>query len=93
MRARIIVCAGHIHNYERFERGGVTYLVSGGGAASPVEVERKPEDLYQDRSFPNYHFVEFTLKRKTIIGKMYRFVYGSATSRWEVKDTFEIKAE
>lgn len=93
MKARLIVCAGHIHNYERFERAGVTYLVSGGGAASPVEVERKPEDLYQDTGFPNYHFVEFTLRGKTLIGQMYRLEEGSApSSRWEVKDTFAIKA-
>lgn len=94
IRARIIVCAGHIHNYERFERGGVTYLVSGGGAASPVEVERKPEDLYQDSDFPNYHFVEFTLEGNEMIGKMYRFAGGSAAqSQWEVKDTFKIEAQ
>jgi Icc-related predicted phosphoesterase len=93
IRARIIVCAGHIHNYERFERGGVTYLVSGGGAASPVEVERKPGDLYQDTGFPNYHFVEFTLRGKKIVGQMYRFsVEPSSPSRWELKDRFEIKA-
>ena len=94
IKARIIVCAGHIHNYERFERSGVTYLVSGGGAASPVEVERKPEDLYQDTGFPNYHFVEFTLQGETIIGRMYRLVDGSKTlSQWEVKDVFTIKVK
>jgi acid phosphatase type 7 len=47
----------------------VTYLVSGGGAAKPVEVERKPEDLYQDTGFPNYHFVEFVLNGDTVEGK------------------------
>ncbi len=31
LRAHVVVVAGHIHNYERFERAGVTYLVSGGG--------------------------------------------------------------
>jgi hypothetical protein len=33
--ARFIVAAGHIHNYERLEVAGVTYLVSGGGGAKP----------------------------------------------------------
>jgi len=42
LHARIIVCAGHIHNYERFSQHGVIYLVSGGGGASPVPVERTP---------------------------------------------------
>jgi hypothetical protein len=94
LKAKIIVCAGHIHNYERFERSGVTYLVSGGGAASPVQVERKPEDLYQDNGFPNYHFVEFTLSGKKLLGKMYRLVDANATTpQWQLKDTFEVKGE
>jgi hypothetical protein len=45
INAKIIVSAGHIHNYERFSQNGVTFrtfLVAGGGATSPVEVERAP---------------------------------------------------
>jgi hypothetical protein len=94
IKAKIILTAGHIHNYERFSRSGVTYLVSGGGAASPVQVERKPEDLYQDNGFPNYHFVEFVLNGNTVTGKMYRLADVDAeTPTWEVKDTFEIEAK
>jgi len=94
IRAKIIVSAGHIHNYERFVRGGVTYLVSGGGAAKPVEVERKPEDLYQDTHFPNYHFVEFILNGDKMEGKMYRVTDPDAsTPVWEIKDTFTVIAK
>ena len=94
IKAKIILTAGHIHNYERFSRSGVTYLVSGGGAASPVQVERKPEDLYQDNGFPNYHFVEFVLNGNKVTGKMYRLADVDAeTPTWEVKDTFEIEAK
>ncbi|HEY2040345.1 MAG TPA: metallophosphoesterase [Edaphobacter sp.] len=93
IKAKIILSAGHIHNYERFQRGPVAYLVSGGGAASPVRVERKPEDLYQDNGFPNYHFVEFTLEGNKVIGRMYRLADPNGeTPVWEVKDTFEVKA-
>ena len=71
----------------------MTYFVTGGGAARPVEVERKPEDLYQDNSFPNYHFVEFVLKRHTLNGKMYRLVDPRAEIPvWEVKDSFTIRS-
>jgi Calcineurin-like phosphoesterase len=92
VKAKIIVSAGHIHNYERFSRSGVTYLVSGGGAAKPVEVERKPEDLYQDTGFPNYHFVEFVLNGNTVEGKMYRLADPNAdTPTWEIKDTFAVE--
>jgi len=91
VKARIIVSAGHIHNYERFSRNGVVYLVSGGGAAKPVEVERKPEDLYQDNGFPNYHFVEFVLNGDSVEGKMYRLADSDSEKPvWEVKDTFTV---
>jgi Icc-related predicted phosphoesterase len=94
IKAKIIVAAGHIHNYERFSRGGVTYLVSGGGAAKPVEVERKPGDLYQDNSFPNYHFVEFVLHGNTVQGTMYRLADPDAgTPVWEKKDAFSVTAK
>jgi hypothetical protein len=94
VRAKIIVSAGHIHNYERFSRSGVTYLVSGGGAAKPVEVERAPDDLYQDKEFPNYHFVEFVLHGNSVEGRMYRVADpASATPAFEVKDTFTIKGK
>jgi hypothetical protein len=94
IQAKIILSAGHIHNYERFSRSGVTYLVSGGGAAKPVDVERKPEDLYQDTGFPNYHFVEFVLNGNTVEGKMYRVADPKAdTPTWEVKDTFTVQAK
>jgi len=52
---KFVVIAGHIHNYERFERNGVVYLVSGGEGRRRYPVERTPADAYQDSSFPNYH--------------------------------------
>ena len=67
---------------------------SGGGAASPVQVERKPEDLYQDNGFPNYHYVVFTMHGNTMTGTMVRLADPSAaTPEWDVKDTFEVKAK
>jgi hypothetical protein len=40
------VSAGHIHNYERLERDGVVYLVSGGGGAAPYEIDRTAARRY-----------------------------------------------
>ena len=94
IKAKIIVSAGHIHNYERFTQKGVTFLVSGGGAASPVEVERAPDDLYQDKGFPNYHFVEFVLNGDTLEAKMYRLADANAEApTWEAKDSFKVRAK
>lgn len=94
IKAKIIVSAGHIHNYERFDQKGVIFLVAGGGAASPVKVDRAPDDLYQDNGFPNYHFVEFVLNGNALDAKMYRLAdAGAETPTWEVKDTFTIHAK
>jgi hypothetical protein len=96
-RARIVVSAGHIHNYERFARDGVTYLVTGGGGAKPYEVDRTPADLYQSRDFPNYHYVRFELHPNVLVGEMFRLKTGAsgepkidAPAVFEVRDRFEL---
>jgi len=91
-RARFIVAAGHIHNYERQLQGGVVYLVSGGGGAAPYPVDRTPSDLYQNADFPNYHYVKFILDGKTLRGTMYRLADLNAGT-WEARDEFEIHAK
>ena len=94
LHAQIIVCAGHIHNYERFSEGGVTYLVSGGGGASPVPVERTPDDLYQSTDFPNFHYVKFEFDGKNLHGTMIRLNMRSASAdQWQTRDQFLIPAD
>jgi calcineurin-like phosphoesterase family protein len=93
--ARFVVSAGHIHNYERLAQDGVTYLVSGGGGATPYEVDRTAADLYQDTHFPNYHYVRFELRGKTLRGEMIRLqdYTARAPSHWLIKDRFEISLQ
>jgi len=92
MSARIVVVSGHIHNYERFERGGVTYLVSGGGGAKPYPVERTPADRYQDPDFPNFHYLRFELRARTLVGEMHRLEVGpdGRAGGFAVRDRFEL---
>ena len=91
-RARFIVSAGHIHNYERLLQDGVVYLVSGGGGAVPYQVDRTPLDLYQDSGFPNYHYVKFVLDGHILRGTMYRLADPDRRD-WEAKDKFEVRAK
>jgi hypothetical protein len=90
--ARFIVIAGHIHNYERFDEDGVVYLVSGGGGATPYEVDRTPPDRYQSADFPNYHYVRLELHGDRVIGEMVRLEDHDATApaRWQIRDRFEV---
>jgi 3',5'-cyclic AMP phosphodiesterase CpdA len=91
-RARFVVVAGHIHNYERFEQDGVSYLVSGGGGAPQQVIERTLNDLYQDKSFPNFHYVKFVLDGDTVNATMYRLADPNGPV-WEAKDTFKVEAK
>jgi hypothetical protein len=90
--ARFVVSAGHIHNYERLEQAGVTYLVSGGGGARPADIDRTSDDLYQGGRFPNYHYVRFELRKHRLTAEMIRLEDSDAAkpSRWKVRDRFEV---
>jgi len=89
---RFVVSAGHIHNYERLEQDGVTYLVSGGGGATPYDIDRTAADRYQNTDFPNYHYVRFELHADSLTGEMIRLEDYSAAkpTHWKSKDRFEI---
>jgi hypothetical protein len=54
-RPRFIVFSGHVHNYERYEHQGVTYIVTGGGGATPYPIVRDPQDAYRGPG-PTYHY-------------------------------------
>lgn len=92
---RFVVSAGHIHNYERLAQDGITYLVSGGGGATPYEVDRTAQDLYQNNSFPNYHYVRCELLARALSCGMIRLKDYAARkpSHWQVNDRFEISLQ
>ncbi|MGC1521756.1 MAG: metallophosphoesterase [Steroidobacteraceae bacterium] len=90
--ASFIVSAGHIHNYERLDQDGVTYLVSGGGGAAPYDVVRSSSDRFQSADFPNYHYVRLELHGNRVAGEMIRLVdYDAPDPRqWQIRDRFQI---
>jgi hypothetical protein len=90
-RARILVVAGHVHNYERLAQDDVAYLVSGGGGAVPYEIERTAADLYKGTEFPNYHYVKLTITNGSMKGEMFRLDDPAAPSpHFTMKDSFEL---
>ena len=91
MRARIIVLAGHVHNYERYKRNGVTYLVSGGGGATPYVVPRSADDFYRDAG-PTYHICTFTLNHNELRFQMLKLSLSGRKANWAVRDSFVLEA-
>lgn len=94
IHAKLIVLNGHLHNYERFESKGISYIVSGGGGATPYRIlVRGPEDLYRAGTFPNYHYLVFLIHGKTADATMYRVTNtGHPKLGIEVKDKFTLTA-
>ena len=91
-RARFIVCAAHIHNYERFQRNNILFLVSGGGGGKPEAVKRSAADLYQSDDFPNFHYLRFQLTAGQLRGEMVR-LDSDVGPTWSVRDHFALDAK
>ena len=89
MCARIVVFAGHVHNYEHHEHGGVTYFVTGGGGAHAYPIERKPTDLYQSKEI-NYHFIDVTVERGKMRTTMNRLELQNGVASWTQPDKVTI---
>jgi hypothetical protein len=94
IRAQVMVISGHIHNYERFERRGVEYLVTGGGGAQPYPILlRGNRDLYKGGGFPVYNYVTLELENHQLKGTMWKVVDpDAAVLSVEEKDHFEMRA-
>jgi len=93
LRAQVVVVGSHVHNYERYSRNGVTYLVSGGGGAKPVPAVRMFGELSKLHTAVNYHYIRFSLGNDRLTGTMVRFDAAERTgAAWSEPDHFEVKA-
>jgi acid phosphatase type 7 len=93
-RARFIVCAAHVHNYERFQRDNVLFLVSGGGGGKPDAVKRSKADLYHSDDFPNFHYLRFQLTGGQLRGEMVCLdAVATGAASWSVRDSFALDAK
>ncbi len=89
-RVRFIVFSGHVHNYERHEHGGVTYFVSGGGAAHAYPIERAPDDPFQSKEV-NYHYLLVEVDRQRVQVTMNRVELADGKATWTTPDHVEIR--
>lgn len=88
-RYRIVMFSGHVHNYERHEHGGITYFVSGGGAAHAYPIERAPDDPFKSKEV-NYHYLMVDVDRGQLKVTMNRLDLTSGKSAWTQPDSVTI---
>ena len=86
---RMVVFNGHVHNYERHEHGGITYFVSGGGAAHAYPIERAPSDPFQSKEV-NYHYLLVQVDQKQLTITMNRLDLTSGKPVWTQPDSVKI---
>lgn len=91
MRARIVVLASHVHNYERHEHGGVTYFVTGGGGAHAYPIERAPNDPFQSKEI-NYHYLLVEVDHAKLKITMNRLDLTTGKAVWTQPDVVNLVA-
>ena len=90
-RARFVVFAGHVHNYERHEQGGVVYFVTGGGGAHPYPVAREAGDpLFNEKV--NYHYLLVEVEGSKMLITMNRLAMNGGKATWTQPDKIELEA-
>lgn len=88
-RVRFVVFSGHVHNYERHEHGGVTYFVTGGGAAHAYPIERADDDPFQSKEI-NYHYLLVEVEHQQLKVTMNRVELNDGKAAWSQPDSVKI---
>lgn len=88
-RARFVVFSGHVHNYERYQHGGVTYFVSGGGGAHAYPIERGLDDPFQSKQI-NYHYLLVEVDHQELKVTMNRLELNDGKAAWSQPDSVKI---
>lgn len=82
---RMVFFSGHVHNYERHAHGGITYFVSGGGAAHAYPIERAPDDPFQSKEI-NYHYLLVESDHQQMKVTMNRLELSGEKPTWTTPD-------
>lgn len=87
--AKFVVIAGHVHNYERYERNQVLYIVSGGGGATPYEIKRSDQDGYKDQG-PSYHYLRISVNGSQMRIGMEKLQMINGKAFWNERDMISL---
>jgi 3',5'-cyclic AMP phosphodiesterase CpdA len=84
---RLLVFSGHNHNYERYVEKRITYIVTGGGGATPYLVRRDPNDAYHDKG-ATLHYCKLSMDDKGLDFEMFKL--NAQDGSWKQSDTFQL---
>jgi Icc-related predicted phosphoesterase len=92
-RKTLAMLAGHVHSYERYERGGKTFLVAGGGGGPRVRLKigprrRHADDLFAGPAVRFFHYLMGTLSADGVDIEMRGLRKGER--RFETMDRFRL---
>lgn len=92
-RKTLAMLSGHVHSYERYERGGKTYLVTGGGGGPRVRLQtgsrrRHEDDLFEGPAVRFFHYLLATLSPDGIDVEMRGLAKGEKL--FETMDRFRL---
>ena len=90
-RARFLVFSGHVHNYERYQHGGVMYVVTGGGGAEAYEIPRSEDDFYRDPG-PTYHYCVVSVNKRRLDFSMVKLEMRDNKATYTKRDSFTLNA-
>ena len=92
---QVLVVGSHVHNYERYSRDGVAYIVSGGGGAKPVPAPRMFGEQSHLRTGVNFHYLRLTLRADSLGVTMVRYDTDKAdpAAAWTEPDRLELRAK
>ena len=85
--ANLLVFSGHNHNYERYIDKKITYIVTGGGGATPYMVKRDPSDAYHENG-STFHYCKISLDDMGLVFEMFKL--NSEDGKWKQGDTFRL---
>jgi len=70
-RKSLAMISGHVHSYERFERGGKTFVVAGGGGAARVRLSEERRRRHSDDAFAGpplrfFHYLDCAFEEESL---------------------------
>lgn len=89
LRAQMVLLAGHVHNYERYQYDHVMYIITGGGGATPYTFRRLSDDFYKGRG-PTFHYGIFTVHKDKLEFRMVKLDREGDQALWSIADSFEM---